>query len=113
MIHKIGQRVGAIAGADREGNVEVFGYGVYAGEEIPSEDVIFLGGKYIDIAPGVKNPKIILDNGKIVYGCECWGGSEEGVKSRIKQLEAEGKKIVFINVEDYRRKGLEMILKKK
>lgn len=32
---------------------------------------------------GVKNPRILLDSGSYVYGCECWWGAEEAVKDKI------------------------------
>lgn len=67
---KKGDRVGAILGQTDDG-VEFLGYGVYQGEEVPSSDAVGLFGK---IARELQNPnpKILLDSGKIVWGCECW-----------------------------------------
>ncbi len=98
----IGDRIGAIVGEDGEtGLVSIFGYGIYLGEQIPSDDVIFMGSKYIEIAPGMKNPAIKLDNGDIVYGCECWWGSEEKVKEIVK-----GKEVEIVSVKEYREEAL-------
>lgn len=66
----IGMRVGAIQKMDEE-TVHLFGYGVYDGDlEVPDN-------------PGWFNPRITLDSGKIVWGYQCWWGSEGEVKSII------------------------------
>ena len=65
---KTGDRVGAILSAnDKE--VKLCGYGIYEGD--------------ITSPLGFPNPKIKLDNGKTVWGYQCWWGSEEKVKSMI------------------------------
>jgi hypothetical protein len=69
---KIGDRVGAIKSANDDG-VYFYGYGIYEGDFIPPENV---GGLNL----GIKNPRIKLDNGEYVYGCECWWGNLERVK---------------------------------
>ena len=74
---KIGNRVGAIASADKE-VVRFYGYGIYAGEEVPPKEVSEFHSEL-----ELKNPKIKLDNGKVVWGCQCWWGSEEKVKQMI------------------------------
>ncbi|OQA08597.1 MAG: hypothetical protein BWY67_01473 [Bacteroidetes bacterium ADurb.Bin397] len=68
---KTGERVGAIESAD-EKVVRFYGYGVYAGEEVPPKEV-----SEFNFELGLKNPKIELDNGKVVWGCQCWWGPEE------------------------------------
>jgi len=73
---KIGDRVGAIMSA-KDGVVRFLGFGVYKGDEVPPEEV---GGLNF----GVPNPKLRLDSGVDVWGCECWWGSEEKVKEQIK-----------------------------
>jgi len=102
-MHKIGERVGAMASAD-ETTAFIFGYGVYEGEEIPTPDVVMLGRRYIDLCPGNKNPKIKLDNGKVVYGCECWWGDEETMKRSI-----AGRKVEVVNIDDYRKEGAKLL----
>jgi len=101
--HKIGERVGAVSSAD-ETTVYLFGYGVYEGEEIPPKEVIMLGRRYIDLCPGNTNPKIKLDDGKVVYGCECWWGSEDAVKKAI-----AGRKVEVVSIDDYRKEGAKLL----
>ena len=65
---KTGDRVGAISSAnDKE--VKLYGYGIYEGDTASPL--------------GHQNPKIKLDNGKTVWGYQCWWGSEEKVKGMI------------------------------
>lgn len=91
---KKGERVGAVMNTS-EKEVNLFGFGIYAGREIPPPGIKFLG---IPISEtGAKNPKIILDNGKIVWGCECWWGPEEKVKNMIGE-----RKIVEVDIEKER-----------
>lgn len=71
-MRNIGMRVGAIAKAD-ENTVTFFGYGIYAGDEVPPAD----------IGLGFPNPKILLDTGEVVWGCECWWGPEAKVRQII------------------------------
>jgi hypothetical protein len=76
-----GDRVGAISHAD-DTTVYLFGYGTYQGDEIPPKGTI--GAFGLDMGElGRKNPKILLDNGKVVWGCQCWWGPEEKVKKAI------------------------------
>jgi hypothetical protein len=82
----VGDRVAALSHT-RDGKVYLFGYGVYVGEEIPPSGIQCLGIDLHSIKRA--NPKILLDNGKVVWGCECWWGSEEVMKSRIVNKEVE------------------------
>lgn len=66
---KQGERVGAIRCADSE-EVKFYGYGVYEGDTLPPDFPI-------------PNPTIKLDNGKTVYGYECWWAPEEQIKAMI------------------------------
>lgn len=77
----IGGRVGAIMSATNT-VVKFFGWGVFEGEEVPDADV---GGWMGDALREHKqtNPKIRLDSGKVVWGCECWWGSEAQVQKMI------------------------------
>lgn len=76
---KIGSRVGAVQSAD-EKEVRFYGYGVYEGDFVLPENC---GGLNFGLNFGIPNPRIKLDNGDYVYGCECWWGSEEKVKEMI------------------------------
>ena len=91
---KEGERVGAIAYTEvQEGKkvIYMYGYGTYAGYHTPPESVTFMG------MPLTNNPKIELDNGKVVWGCECWWGSEEEVKKWC-----EGKEVIELDIEEER-----------
>lgn len=77
MSKAVGQRVAAIMDASAT-DVRLFGYGTYVGDEVPPPEIQFMG-MHID----VPNPKIVLDDGKVVWGCECWWGPEEETKAKL------------------------------
>jgi hypothetical protein len=92
---KKGDRVGAVLGID--GDVaEFLGYGIYDGEAVPQEAV----GSFAKMLQetGMTNPKILLDSGKVVYGCECWWDSEKEIKTRL-----EACKIVLMDIDEIRK----------
>jgi len=60
--------------------IRMFGYGEYVGDEIPDENSI--GFANLLHQSKVKNPKIVLENGKIVWGCESRWGPVEGFKEK-------------------------------
>lgn len=95
----IGDRIGAICGRlDEDPNdVRVFGFGVYAGDEVPPPEVT---GPFGPVSH--KNPKLVLDDGQIVFGCECWWGDEERVKRTIEDAQAQGYQTTAITVDVYR-----------
>ena len=74
---KIGTRVGAILEVN-DHHVKFLGYGKYVGDFIPEEAVGFLAAFFKETQKSC--PKIELDSGKIVYGCECWWEEAERVK---------------------------------
>ena len=75
---KIGERVGALLCADDK-LVQLIGFGVYVGDEIPPKEIGDLGF----FVPPWPNPRINLDNGFTVYGCQCWWGGENSIKDSI------------------------------
>lgn len=80
-MNKIGDRVIAIRDSD-ENEVNIYGYGKYLGEkECPK-----LGG--------LLNPCIELENGKIVWGCECWWGNADRIEKEI----INGRKVNTVEV---------------
>jgi len=91
MSYTIGTRVGAICDAD-DHEVRLYGYGVYDGYFIPPPEILFLGAPIAH-----ENPRITLDDGKVVWGCECWWGAEERIKSMI-----GSRKVVLVDIEDHR-----------
>lgn len=68
MSYSVGTRVFALRDSDSE-SINLFGFGVYEGDEIPPEndDRIFR----------IPNPRIVLDDGGVVWGFQCWWGEEE------------------------------------
>lgn len=84
----IGDRVGAILSANNK-EVELLGFGTYLGEQVPS-----IEENEVLHHHGVKNPKIQLDNGSIVWGFECWWGPEEKIKESI-----GNRKVINVNIE--------------
>lgn len=99
---EIGDRVGAICGTlpDDPTNVRVFGFGVYVGRDVPPADVI---GPFGFGPLSHETPKIVLDDGQVVYGCECWWGDEKRVKDELEHWVAQGYRTDMIAVIDYRR----------
>ena len=92
---KPGARVGAIASANKD-EVQFFGYGVYEGDKELPGDILGPFGSM----EGHRNPKIALDGGGVVWGCECWWGPEEDVKKSIGD-----RRVVSITPEEYRSQG--------
>jgi len=96
-------RVGAFLSIDDDNKqVEFLGYGELIGYETPDENA--RGVAPIVRALGQLNPKILLDNGKIVWGCECWWDKESIVKKDIEQFIKEGFVITEVDIEEVRKK---------
>jgi hypothetical protein len=89
---KVGERVGCFLSI--VGDTALFlGFGVYVGDEVPPNDgrkslTEFLAGERRS------NPKIVLDSGDIVWGCECWWGPEDEVKDQLTKLKVKNVSIV-------------------
>lgn len=84
---KPGERVGALVSID--GDVaNLLGYGIYVGDEVPPD----MGkGSFTGLMHSAKatNPKLVLDTGDVVWGCECWWGSEQAIKKRLESLQVK------------------------
>ena len=94
----IGDRVGAILSYGQDGVCSFLGYGVYEGETIPTDASIRFFGISLNQF-NYPNPTILLDNGKRVYGCECWWASEAKVKTML----VDAKVVKEINIDDVRK----------
>lgn len=99
----IGQRWGALLGADKD-VVRVLGYGVYLGDmPCPVGPFGMSLAEYHDeqrkagvpVTPFL-NPCIRLDNGRHVWGFQCWHGSEEKIKAKVAQYPT----IQTVEIED-------------
>jgi len=96
----IGERVIAISHTSDDGKtVYIFGHGVYEGDEVPTSASGQLGQMLN--AANVTNPKIALDSGKVVWGCECWHGSEDKV---LASFEHHGQTVEVIDIDESRAK---------
>ena len=96
---KVGERVGAILSADEAG-VKFLGYGKLEGEFIPPTEIGGLGVFLNEL--GIPNSKITLDNGEVVWGCECWWGPEEEVKQKIADAVLKGTPIINTDIKTAR-----------
>lgn len=92
-----GTRVVAISSAD-DSKVYVFGFGTYEGDFVP-EKTSFMTSLLADA--GLVNPRIKLDSGKVVYGCECWWGPEDGFQERY----VKGREVVTVEIDTSRAKA--------
>lgn len=92
---EIGDNICAVLKADSK-NVYVIGYGTYLGEEIPDKDIT---GQIATMLRNAKatNPKLEMEDGTIVWGCECWWGD---VESAIEMM--GGRKVIQVDMEKER-----------
>lgn len=100
---KVGDRVYAIRDMDEAANtVHLYGYGVYEGDYLP--DGAGDGGIPTLVKQlGHDNPRIKLDNGQTVWGCECWWGPEAEFKSRADQFT-----VIDVDIEQDRKQQEEL-----
>jgi len=56
------------------------------------------------------SPKIRLDNGSVVWGCECWWGPETPVRHRLELAKADGWTIEQADLGAFRKAGREVAL---
>jgi len=96
-----GERVGAIYGQG-DGVVELFGYGVYEGDfpfgDTKTTDPAGWVADMARTAGPLANPRIRLDSGQIVWGCECWWGLED----RIKQVCGAAREVRPVDIDQTR-----------
>jgi hypothetical protein len=97
---KSGERVGAILGSKGD-VIEFLGFGVYVGDEVPPDEG---GGSMTGMLNevGTTNPKIVLDNGDVTWGCECWWGPEASIQNRLAAAKAQ--EIVVVRMADARKR---------
>jgi len=94
-----GKRVGAMLSADKATRqVNLLGYGVYVDDEVPPPDI----NPALNV--GIPNPKIVLDNGEVVWGMECWWGSENWFRELMASYEKDGWTIVEADIDVARAK---------
>lgn len=91
----VGTRIGAILGTTDDMVVQYLGCGVYQGDHVPPKDI---GGFNM----GLPNPKLQLDNGDVVWGCECWWGGEKGIKEQLEIYRAKGYMVTTVSIIEAR-----------
>lgn len=96
---QLNERVGAFLSADKN-TVKFLGFGVYEGEFVPIEAVGVFAEALREY--GATNPRIRLDNGDVVYGCECWWEGESEVQKRLTRWKEIGCNIVTVSIDDVR-----------
>jgi hypothetical protein len=115
--YKLGDRVMALSHAEKKDRtVYVYGRGVYEGD-FPYEDTAstepfqtddarsaYNDKQLLDASLPFLNPRIRLDDGKVVWGCECWWGDEEAVDQQY-----EGWTVVMKDIDEVR-KGADGVL---
>ena len=74
-----GVRTFAVHSATKD-EVKLYGVGVYVGDEMPPLEV---DAGRLAAGLGWPNPKIVLDSGDVVWGCECWWGPESKLEQFI------------------------------
>src|SRR5574338_1487067 len=96
-IVKVGDRVGAYMSISGD-KAFFFGFGTYVGDEVPPNEGFQSLTSYLS---GLRqaNPKIVLDNGDVVWGCECWWGAEDQVKAEMAKLAH----VINVDIKDARR----------
>ncbi len=96
-----GMRVCAIRSVE-DGKVYLYGFGIYEGDFRPPVDIRFdnddMGGS------GRTNPRILLDNGKVVWGFECWWSPENNIRELLKEAD----EIIHVDIDEDRRKASEL-----
>lgn len=86
MSANVGDRAGAVISI-KGGVAESLGFGVFSGQKIPDPKRPGQAGMLGRV--GIPNPCITLDNGDVVYGCECWWGAEDAIKAKLNGLKVE------------------------
>lgn len=93
---KVGERVGCFLSVVRD-TALLLGYGTYVGDEVPPNEGHTSLTAYLS---GLRqaNPKILLDSGDVVWGCECWWGSEAEIQAECARM----KKVIPITMAEAR-----------
>lgn len=103
MAHAIGTRIGALLGAD-QGTKEIhfIGWGSYTGEEVPDEQAGGLAA--VCREAGRTNPRLVMDDGAVVWGAECWWGEPWEINAAIAELQGRGFRLVQKPMAEWRRR---------
>jgi hypothetical protein len=96
----LNKRVGVIYSKTPK-EVIFLGFGIYEGDFIP----IGAMGKMAEIMRenSIKNPRILLDNKKFVYGCEALFDSEDFIKRQLVWYKNAGITIKETDIDEIRK----------
>ena len=96
----LGERMGAFLQVNYK-LVEFLGYGVYDGEHIPYGAV----GGYATWLREYKitDSRMKLDNGELVYRCECWITTERDAERMLEEYKKKGALIVSVDIDKHRK----------
>lgn len=112
-MRNVGDRVGAIL-SSKDDTVYFIGYGTYVGRQMPPDEIrehsltrgvtleqlkTEYGMSQEDAELALSNPKIDLDDGGFVFGCECWWGDAEAVKDHL----AKFANVIKVDMEEERK----------
>jgi hypothetical protein len=99
---KAGMRVLAVCKLDRDTKqVVIFGRGVMTGAEVPTGAVGQIAERLISETS--LNPRILLDTGEVIWGCECWWLPEQKGDLWLMELKASGFAMKEISITDLRK----------
>jgi len=98
---KLGDRVGAVLSATSV-EVRLIGYGRYAGLHVPTEEAQGIARLLRAMELAIPIAKLEMDDGSVVWGCECWWGSEENVRTMIKARCQGGARLVQRPIAEWR-----------
>lgn len=81
----LGYRVVAMRDGDGENKIAyIYGEGTYVGRLRPPNGTKTMLGPVDDSFPkDWRNPCIVLDDGRVVWGCQCWWGPVEKMRKRF------------------------------
>lgn len=87
-IWNVGDRVYVVLGQEKGSEtVRILGPGTYQGHEVPPEGRPTMAQLLHEA--GVANPKILLDSGEVVWGCEVWWGDYQDMQRTLKGHETK------------------------
>jgi len=99
-----GERVGSILHYIRIDGVKwihLLGYGTYNGDKVPPKKVKSYAAE-IHRNRGTKIPNIKLDNGDIIYECECFWGKEADIRKEIEEQEKHDFRVKEVRISQWR-----------
>lgn len=103
---KIGDRIMAVRNQDNAKKIlYIFGSGTYEGEDIPPDEIP--GGRDMRIR-GFTNPKLVMDDGTVIWGMECWWGDETKMKEIPEEFGLKIQVVKPLRLQPKENKGLDV-----